>query len=151
MTTEESLLFQCSADFHCNLPMGDFAFIQMGAGLGYFQPAEVLLRSGGFGDRVSNRILNAHGGGTDHFDFFVNMCAHKRTIAPLLSGVQYGSWAFADTKIPSSATGLLILTGPRMLRFGLGHDTDQKLGEEGVLRAVSAQETGVGIAAGEKG
>lgn len=70
---EEDLLFHCGADFHRNLPMGDFSLIQMSAGLDHFQPAEVFFHGSGFGDRIGNCILNALGGGTDEFDFFINV------------------------------------------------------------------------------
>jgi len=87
-------IFERRADFHRDLPMGDFSCLEMGAGFDDLQPAEVLIGEGGFGNRIGNGILNAHGGGTDQFDFLVDVCTHNGTIAPLVRGVQYGSWAF---------------------------------------------------------
>src|SRR5665213_3582015 len=83
-------IFERRTDFHRDLPMGDFACVEMGAGFHHLQPAEIFIGEGSLRYRIGYGILNAHGGGTDQFDFLVDVCTHKGTIALCWARVQYG-------------------------------------------------------------
>jgi len=79
---------QLGADFHRNLPVGDLTLLKMGAGIDNLQPSEVLFGGRRLGDGVLHRILDALGGGTDEFDLFVSVIAHKQPIGPEPASVE---------------------------------------------------------------
>jgi hypothetical protein len=84
--------------------MGDFPIFQVGSCLGDLQPAKIIFRGGSFCDSILHSILDALGGGSNEFDFFIGVNAHVLNISWLTSLVhQEGVSDFDSTPATDSS------------------------------------------------
>jgi len=71
-----TLLFQRKPDFQRHLPVGDFAVVDIAAGLGHLEPPHIADRLACARQRIVDRLLYSVRGGANDLNFLVNVFRH---------------------------------------------------------------------------
>src|SRR3989344_1692537 len=70
------LWVEAEADLDLDLPVGDFAVLEMAARLHHFEPVEVMQILAGARDGVAHGLVRTLGGRPDNFNHFISVFAH---------------------------------------------------------------------------
>jgi hypothetical protein len=71
-----TLFFQRKPDFHRHLPVGDFAVVDIAAGLGDLEPPHAANRLARARQRIADRRLHSVRRGANNLNFLVNVFSH---------------------------------------------------------------------------
>jgi hypothetical protein len=71
-----TLLFQRKPDFQRHLPVGDFAVVDIAAGLGHLEPPHAADRLARARQRIADRLLHSVRRGANDLNFLVNVFSH---------------------------------------------------------------------------